>query len=348
MNIRGLYQKRGWWYYQPPTSGGKRPPAIALKTQAEDAAVEKAFALHKAGSLGAQSKDSMQVLLDRYLEEMTASKGHTPKTSHCTKTTLGALVKFWGNPAVSSINKEMVTDWRADLTGRKGLVDEKMSEASIGSYLRRLRGFLSWLVREKHLREHPMKDIKLGRVKKTRREKFLTVEQREILLAGSPSEEVEFILYFGFFAGLRFEEMLAMEPGWITKGQTDFVLGIQRTAYWQPKDKEARSVVMHPRLSAFVKDYGLRRPFMLKPGKKVWKESPNYRFNPKKAFKTYVKQHGLAWVSYHTLRHSFATHMAMAGAPMIEIADALGDGLKVVEETYVAYSPATKRTITSI
>lgn len=348
MKIRGLYQKRGWWYFQPATVGGKRPPAIALKTRAEDEAINLAFELFQGKCLGAQSRDSMQSMLDRYLAEMLASKGHTPKTSHCTRVTLEALVKHWGDPPVATITKEMILSWRAALGERKGLVDDKMSEASIGSYLRRLRGFLSWLVRNKQIRDHPMRDIKLGRVKKTRREKFLTVGEREILLAGATNEEIAFILHFGFFAGLRFEEMLAMEASWITEGANHQVLNIERTSHWQPKDKEARVVVLHPRVSAFLKDYGLRKPFMLRPDRRVWKEAPNYRYNPKKAFKAYVASKGLPWVSYHTLRHSFATHMAMAGAPMVEIAAALGDGVKVVEETYVAYSPGKARTITTI
>ena len=349
MEIKGLYTKRGWFYYQPPTNGGKRPPAIALKTKVEDAAVDRVYRLFKADALGVQSKESMSVMLADYLAAMLASREHTPKTSHCTKTTLEALTKWWGDPRVSTITRERVEGWRADLQERPGMAKgSKMSEASITSYLLRLRGFLSWLVSEGHLRENPMEKIALGRVKKTRREKFLTTTQRDRLLEDPPNDEVAFILYFGFFAGLRFEEMLAMEPRWIEKSKDGLVLHVQKTAFWQPKDKELRTIVMHPRLVAFVNSYGLRHPFMLKPDKKVWKASPAYRYNPKKAFKAHMKAHGVEWASYHTTRHSFATHMAMAGAPMIEIADALGDGLRVTEETYVAFSPASRRTITAI
>ena len=141
-----------------------------------------------------------------------------------------------------------------------------------------------------------------------------------------------------------------MEPEWLHKSAEGLVLSVQKTKYWQPKDKEARTIVVHPRLEEFINNYGLRRPFMLKPGNRSWKQAPNYRYNPRKTFKTYLKKFGLEWAGFHTLRHSFGVHMASAGASMIEIADALGDSLEVTERTYVAFSPsyAIKRTITAI
>ncbi len=71
---------------------------------------------------------------------------------------------------MSWITRERVLEWRADLKTRDGMKGRKMSEASIDTYMRRLRGFLSWCVRRRHLRENPMEEIKLGRVKVTRSE----------------------------------------------------------------------------------------------------------------------------------------------------------------------------------
>ena len=326
---------------------GERPPAIALKTRNEIDAVNKAFELHSKKALHAQSKESMGALLEEYLRVQAARRIHTPKTSHVTRLTLTALVKEWGDPKVASIDKRKVEEWRGQLQKRKGLAGPTMSEASIGSYLRRLSGFLSWLVEEKHIREHPMAAIRLGRVKKTRRDRFCTVEEREKLLADPPNEEIEFILLFGFFAGLRFGEMLAMQPDWITSKTGGKVLTVKETAYWKPKDKETRDIEIHPRIAAFLQRYGTKAPFMLEP-KKPWKEPPAYRFNPKKAFRAYVVRCGLPWVTYHTLRHTFATHLAMRGARMAEIAGLLGDSLRVTEETYIAYSPASGSSIDSL
>lgn len=348
MKIRGLYKKRGWYYYQPPTVDGKRPPAIALRTQDLEGAIDQAYKLHSQKALQPQSKLHMDALLDLYLADRAAARIHTLKTADITRKTLSRLSKDWGNPEVKRIDRKMVEAWRTELQERKGLVGATMSEASIGSYLRRLSGFLSWLVAEKHIREHPMKDIRLGRVKKTKRERFCTVEEREKLLVNPPNQHIDFILHFGFFAGLRFGEMLAMQSSWLTPREGGWLLTVQETPFWKPKDKECRSIEVHPRLAAFIERHGFQKPFMLNPHKPKWVDPPAYRYNPKKAFKTHAAAKGIGWVTYHTLRHSFATHLAAKGAKMVEIAELLGDSLRVVEETYIGYAPKTNSAVSKI
>jgi hypothetical protein len=51
MKIKGLYQKRGWYYYRPAQKGGVRPPAVALGTKDEEAAIAKVYKMHTEGGL---------------------------------------------------------------------------------------------------------------------------------------------------------------------------------------------------------------------------------------------------------------------------------------------------------
>ncbi len=351
MKIKGLYLKRGWYYYQPPTVEGKRPPAIALKTQDPGQAVDKAFDLHTRKALHVQTTDKMESLLDLWRKKQHEARVHTDRTSEIARITLGKLAKDWGNPKVSMITRKKVEEWRSELQARSGRGGaEKMSDASVNSYLLRLKGFLSWLVKENYLREHPMEGIVLGRVKKTRRERFCTFKERELLLENPPSDEIDWILHIGFFSGLRFGEMLAMGESWITPKEGGLILTVQETPFWKPKDKECRSIEVHPRLKACLEKYGYKGKgtFLLAPRKSKWPKPPKYRYNPKKAFKTYCESKGLGWVSYHTLRHTFASHLAMKGAEMVEIADALGDSLRVTEETYIGLSAITRTKIGAI
>lgn len=349
MKIKGLYQKRGWFYFQPPMKSGERVAAIALRTKDQAVAVDKAFELFQANALRAQSNGSFLSLLEEYLHDRALHRIHTAKTAHITRQTLTKLANDWGNPKVAAITRQKVDAWRAALQERKGLVGEKMSDASVGSYLRRLRGFLSWLVKNGHLRQHPMAGIRLGRVKKTRREQWCTVEQRELLLSDPPSVEIDLILHLGFFAGLRFGEMVAMEWSWLVEKSTGWVLSVTPGAVWQPKDKEIRAVEVHPRLLEALREAGWKtKGYVLAPKKRVWKALPAYRFNPKKGFASYVRKRGLPWVTYHTLRHSFATHLASSGAPMIEVAQALGDSLRVTEQNYIGVCPMVRSRILAL
>ncbi len=48
-------------------------------------------------------------------------------------------------------------------------------------------------------------------------------------------------------------------------------------------------------------------------------------------------------VTFHTLRHSFASHAVMRGVDLYTVAQLLGDSLKMVEDTYAHLSPDFKR-----
>jgi integrase len=126
------------------------------------------------------------------------------------------------------------------------------------------------------------------------------------------------------------------------------LLTVKETPFWKPKDKEARTIEVHPRLVAFIGRYGLKSPFMLAPRKQVWKPEPAYRFNPKKAFATHSNKHGVPFCTYHTMRHSLAVHLASAGMSMIEIAQILGDSVRVVESNYVSFAPRGASKLASI
>jgi integrase len=329
---------------------GFRPPAVALKTKDEGEAVDRAFEWHSAGALHAQSKEHMEPLLALYLKAARASRTHTPATTACSRKVLERLARDWGNPRVAAIDRKKVEQWRSAMQVRQGNCGRpQMSDASIIAYLWRLSGFLTWLVKERHLRTHPMKEMRIGQNKKTKRERFCTVDERERLLSNPPSDELNWILHLGFFAGLRFGEMLAMQASWWTPREGGgWVLTVQQTPFWKPKDKECRDIEVHPRLRAFVEAHGLAEPFVLAPEKQVWKEAPDYRWNPKRSFHRHAASVGLGWVTYHTLRHSFATHLAGRGARMIEIAQMLGDSLRVTEETYIAYSPVSRSVLAEV
>jgi site-specific recombinase XerD len=53
-----------------------------------------------------------------------------------------------------------------------------------------------------------------------------------------------------------------------------------------------------------------------------------------------MKKCGVPFVTYHTLRHSFATHLAEKGKSMKDIAAYLGDDISTTEKHYIAFSPA--------
>jgi integrase len=228
-----------------------------------------------------------------------------------------------------------------------------LSGTTIKTYTICLRAFVNWLLEQKILRADPMAKLKRQtRVSTTRRHQFLTEQERERLLAAEMLESTRLVLMLGFFAGLRDGEMLAMTPDWLwlapdgSRGsvvvqETPIQFTDGKRGLWRPKTRQCRTIPLHPRLLAFLRSYGMRRPWMLAPEKELWPDETKNakRFDAKKALAGVAKRAGVTGLNFHILRHSFATHLAMKGVPLAEIAGLLGDSLRVTEDHYAGFCP---------
>jgi site-specific recombinase XerD len=56
-------------------------------------------------------------------------------------------------------------------------------------------------------------------------------------------------------------------------------------------------------------------------------------------FKAALKEAGIEGVTPHTLRHTFATHLARRGVPLLHIAQLLGDDPLTVSKRYAHHQP---------
>lgn len=294
----------------------------------------------------AARKRTMEEALPRYFKD----KRHDALWSRRQREMiLPKACRYLGNPRLENVTPEMIERWRSDL-------EEGRSPATVKTYTIVLRAFFNWCVEHDLLVESPMRRMKRQvRVTRTRRQEFLTEEEREKLLAEPMADHIRFILMFGFFAGLRDGEMLAMTPRWIwvsndwKRGtitvQNETAARSDGTVWeWRPKTRELRTIPMHARLLEFVRNYGMRSPWMLRPEKSEWppEDKKSKRYDAHKVLTRMARRCGIRKLNYHILRHSFGTHLAMKGVPLAEIAGLLGDTVKVTEENYAGYSPSTR------
>jgi integrase len=179
--------------------------------------------------------------------------------------------------------------------------------------------------------------------KKTKVDRFCTKPERERLFAMCEREDVRLILLLGFHCGLRLNEIVQARTNWLrfwsdADGVQHGEIVVQETDSFIPKDREARAVPMN----TLVMDYFRGREtdqetFLLRPEVKQGKDS--YRWNPRRPYKILCEKAGLAWVGFHTMRHTYATHLVMAGVPIASIARWLGDGIEVTYRHYAGYQP---------
>lgn len=174
---------------------------------------------------------------------------------------------------------------------------------------------------------------KLPTVKK--RPVFFT-EQDLVVLLDKAEPFWKTVIYIGFYAGLRMGEMLNLE--WTDVDFHQRILKVTPTEHWHPKDREAREVPLHPELEEHLK---------------LWKKISSgttkiLPWNQKKnifsrTFAKVRKRSELEQGSVHTLRHSFASHMAMRGIDLNRIREMMGHSSIVTTQIYAHLLPSSLR-----
>lgn len=183
----------------------------------------------------------------------------------------------------------------------------------------------------------------------TRRERFLSESEIERLFMATP-EPMLWPVACGVMAGLRMEEVLHLRPAI----DVDVILGtiqVQPRDQWKPKTKRSkRTVPMTDALrSIAIKQLERASESWMMPSA-VNPDRPLQSDGIRKHFQLIVERAGMIYglkprngVVFHTLRHTFASHLAMRGVDLYTIAQLLGDSLQTTEGVYAKLSPDFKK-----
>jgi integrase len=177
--------------------------------------------------------------------------------------------------------------------------------------------------------------VKLARLDQKSRLLFCSPEHRDKLIGNARSDEMKFILYSGFHARLRKNEIIEARPDWFDLERG--ALHVRATPSFRPKDREARTIPLTSAFQAFLWSYGLRSPFMLRPD--VEKGAALYRYDFRRPFREYVKGQDCEWVTPHVMRHTFASLLVSKGVSIYRVAVWMGDDVRVVQKHYAKLFP---------
>jgi len=270
--------------------------------------------------------------LDQEIEAFLAHKTRQNEYSHASveskQYALKEFARFTGKYRVGDVSA-------ADIDRFYRLLQARVSESTAQGYITTLRSFFNRLVELKKLRINPVEDVKLARLDRKGRVRFCVPEEREKLIGNAPDDAMKFILYCGFHAGLRKNEIIEARPEWFDLERG--LLHVRASETFRPKDREARTIPLTSEFHEFSKHFGLRSPFLLHP--EVPHGKSRYRWDFRRPWKNYMKVQGLGWVTPHVMRHTFASLLASKGASIYKIAQWLGDDVAVVQRHYARLLP---------
>lgn len=253
--------------------------------------------------------------IDRYIEKELPKN---PKSLEKAKLHLLWWKKHLAKQLLCCVNAPMLAELRDLLMTEMTYRGTLRSSSTTNRYLASLSKAFNIAVKEWNLlKENPFKKITRPKEGKGR-DRFLEKEEIQVLLAACKKVNSDHLYAFVLFAlstGARKGEVLNLE--WC---DIDFQRSI--ATFRETKNGESRSVSLNPNLVSLLRSERMKRPifsrfvFPSKDGKRP--------ADIRTAWEAAVKLSGLKDVTIHTLRHTCASHLAMAGVSPLVIKTILG------------------------
>jgi integrase/recombinase XerC len=333
MRIRGLY-KRGDVYWFSRQINGRRS-FVSLETSDLEEAITRRREILDAGVL--PDGETLGPLVERYVAACRASGKWTRASEDSKLPVLKRWAEAMGAVSPESVSTDQIRAWHDRRVG------ETCASTAYGN-LMLLRGFFNWCLHEAGLTSrNPAEALtarrnpaRVPQPKTSARADFCTPELRDRLIAECPRDDLRFILYCGFHAGLRKAEIIEAKAEWFDLRAG--LLHLRKHAGIQFKDSEERTIPLTQEFREWLKKNLPRSGYILAP----WKETRGrsiYRYDFERFFSDYMAQKKCPWVTPHIMRHTFASLLASAGVSIFKIATWLGDEVRVVEKHYAKLLP---------
>ena len=336
LHMKGLYQMSGsryWWFRW--TEDGKRN-AVSLKTEDEAEAITKARATLAEGLINPKQKTAIERAITDYLQiaQKRARKPMRPETAKTVSFILQSYAKHSGIEYIGHITQRSIEDWVATLR------DQGKSRDTIHSYVTRLKTFITYLIGLRQLRPDILDDVHIPERAARGRRNWLRSKTVAEIIARSNNPELTFVLYCGFHAGMRRNEISNAKVGWFDLEHGLIHIQNDPKSGFILKDRDNRAVPISAPFVNFLKTFLVdrdRNSYVLKPNQEngVWR----YRYDFNRMVRTHFAKCNVV-CSIHDMRRSFASNLVSAGESVYIVAGWLGDGVQVVERSYGHLAPA--------
>ena len=310
--------------YDKSCRTNQRPVADNIRKQIEAQIANKSFRIE---SVRQSSITSIGEFMEEYLAYSKINKAH--KSERLDSLALNNLKEEIGNVPMDSLTTQRLEQFKSALL-------KNYAPTSVNIILRHLKAAFNKAASWNYLEKNPLKEVRLVRIPE-KESPFLTLEDieklRKVMESGLYRDAIE----TGLYTGMRVSEIRNLS--W---DDIDFVgmkIRVRNTESFTTKSKRERTVPLHPKLADLL---GLRARVDHSPFVFVridMKQMDTGTANKK--FKEYCDLAGLdSLFHFHTLRHTFASHLAMSGVSLYFIQKILGHrSIETTARTYAHLQP---------
>jgi len=319
-----IRKKKDWWYYRYYENGKLRE--IALHTKSEELAKRyKTILDAQKGNLREQLNANFGQVIEQYLQFLFPQKStHAIRTyTLCAK----RLKPYYDLP-IRKIGTTQILQIIKNL-------ESYLSKESVRKTVMFIKQVFRWAANYGYISYNPAEEIKYSTGKKKKRIRWFTKDELIKIFDYADEHFPKFspVFKFLYYTGMRLSEVVALQ--W---QDVDFKNKMIRVVD-SKTPSGFRRIPMRPEVEKILKNLPRKEN-----NKFVFAGTKNKSWNSSHLthiFKEILKKVGInePGVCLHTLRHTFASHLAMSGVSLDVIRDLLGHSSVVITEIYAHLAP---------
>ncbi len=274
---------------------------------------------------------------------------HAKKEKNSIKDDVRVLRKFGDFKAVSTAGRQVRELMLSEITVKvvedyKSFFSEGREKATVNRALAVLKHFFFCCIKWKYVEDNPVCSVKMYKVDNAR-QRFLELNEIEALLSAcdncdAKAKYLKSIVLIALNTGMRRGEIMTLKWENIDIPRKIIYTGITKNGEKQTKQMNEELVGVFKSLTPLRaqgdKYFFNTYIFTNKEGKQI--------IDIKKSFKSALKRAGLTGVTFHTLRHTFASHLIMKTGNIMLVKKSLGQKCVAMAERYSHLSPDFKNT----
>lgn len=258
---------------------------------------------------------SFSELAIEYLDYARMNKASTSfKSDRCRIE--GHLLPYFGDIPLKRITPQMVEDYK------QVRLTEGASNNTVNHELTNLSHMLRLAIQWRYIDKNVVSNVERMRVPE-KPKRYLTQKEIQRLTEAAKGSYIYPLIMTALHTGIRKSELLNLK--WTDIDFDQCIVTVQAKEDWHTKNYKSRTLQLTPALYDVLREHrkkhlgsGVQSEYVFTYcGRRI-------RCHIRKSHKTVLRKAKLSGVSLHTLRHTFASQLAMAGVSLKEIQELMG------------------------
>lgn len=272
---------------------------------------------------------SLQDFITKYLQYCQDNKSQATYKTDLSR--IRAFQEFLQSKGIGRL--EAITP--AVMEEFKSTVLRRSQATTFNHYLTLIKAMLNKAVAWRHLKENPLSSVKKLKSTSARQVRFFTLEEVSVILEKA-DDLMQKVIKILLYTGMRRSELVFLLWDDIDFHNKLITVQSKPEVGFHPKSHRARSIPINPNLEQLLLDLPQKGRYLFDDGNGKPRHCRDYYT---KQFEKILKTADVKNANLHTLRHTFASNLVMAGVDLRTVQELLGHSTIKVTERYAHLSP---------